>query len=376
MKKILGCFLCLLLLFSLTASAQTLDELYEEQLEASGGKELLEQLPAETRELLERLGISSLEPETLVEQDVGDILKELWSLLLSSAEQPLRSCGIVLAIVLIHAWVSGLSHTLGGDRTGTIFSAVSALAACGTIITPVSECITKTAAATESLSVFMISFVPVYAGILFSAGHTLSAVSFQSVTLYAAQLLSLLSDSLIVPLMGISLALGLIGSITPEINLSRAGQMIGKGATWILTLGTLLFSGLLSLQNLAGSAADTLGNRVLRFSVASFVPIVGGSLSEAFSTVRSCLGILRSTMGVFGIGACAAIILPPLLTCVVWNICLSLCHMIAEMFELRSLISLLKAAQSVIKCLIGILCAGVLFAIVAVTVVTMASGNV
>jgi stage III sporulation protein AE len=133
---------------------------------------------------------------------------------------------------------------------------------------------------------------------------------------------------------------------------------------------------LLSLQNLAGSAADTLGNRVLRFSVASFVPIVGGSLSEAFSTVRSCLGILRSTMGVFGIGACAAIILPPLLTCVVWNICLSLCHMSAEMFELRSLISLLKAAQSVIKCLIGILCAGVLFAIVAVTVVTMASGNV
>lgn len=370
-KKVVLCLCGLLLLFCLPLSAQTLDELYEEQLEASGGRELLEQLPAETQELLEKLGISSLDPETVAGQDIGAVLEGLWDLLLSVAADPLRSCSVVFGIVLIHAWMNGLGGSLGGEKNGTLLAIVSTLAAAGAVIGPIVDCVKETSEATESLSVFMMSFVPVYAGILFSSGHTLSALSFQSVVLYVAQLLSLLSHNVILPLMGVSLALGMIGSVTPEFRLGKASDMIGKTATWILTLGTMLFSGLLSLQNLTGSAADTLGNRALRFSIASFVPVVGGSLSEAFSTVRSCLGVLRSTMGVFGVGTAAVIVLPPLFRCLVWSGCLSLCNMCAEMFELSSLSSLLRATQTVLKCLIGILCAGALFAIIAVTVVTI-----
>ncbi|MBR2338310.1 MAG: hypothetical protein IKA63_02460 [Clostridia bacterium] len=376
MKKIVSIAIGLLLLLSISVSAQTLDELYEEQLEASGGKELLEALPPETQDLLDRLGISSLSPEGFSKQEPQAILQELWSLMVKVGGTPLRSGAVVFGIVLLHAWVSGLNQTLGGQKNTALFSVISALAACGVVIVPISQCIAQVGEATESLSVFMISFVPVYAGILLTGGHTVSALSFQSLVLYAAQLLSLLSDSVIVPLMSISLAIGLIGAVTPGIQMGNIGSMIGKTATWVLTLGTALFSGLLSLQNLAGSAVDTLGNRALKFSIASFVPLVGGSLSEAFSTIRSCLGVLRSTIGVFGIGACAIIVLPPLLSCFIWNLCLSLCRMSAEMFSLDALTSLLKATQSVIKCLIAILLAGAMFAIVAVTVVTMTAGSV
>ncbi len=375
MGKIGICIGCLLLFLCLPLSAQTVDELYEEQLEASGGEELLQELPTETRELLDRLGITALDPERLATQDIPTVLEELGALLVTVSAAPLRSCGLIFGIVMIQAWASGLNTAVSNDKNNTLFSIISALAACGVIMTPVAQCITKTASATESLSVFMMSFVPVYAGILLSAGHALSAFSFQSVVLYAAQLFSLLSHNTIVPLMGMALALGLVGAVTPGIRLSRFGEMIGKTATWLLTLSTLLFSGLLSLQNLAGNAIDTLGNRMVRFSIASFVPIVGGSLSEAFTTVRSCLSMLRSTIGVFGIAACAGIVLPPLLTCLIWSLGLSLCSTSADMFDLTAMSSLLKTAREVVKCLIGILCAGALFAVVAVTVVSLSAST-
>lgn len=373
MKKIIIAVLVGLVLFCLPLSAQTVDDLYREQLEASGGRELLESLPAETQELLEKLGITSLDPQEIAGHDISDVIAELWQLLLTASAEPLRTCGMIGGIVLLHAWMGGMSRTLGGEKNGTLFSMIATLAAAGIVMQPIASCISQTARATESLSIFMTSFVPVYAGILLSGGQALAAVSFQSVVLYVAQLLSVVSNHVIVPLMGVSLALGLVGAVTPEVRLNKVGDMIGKTATWVLTLGTMLFSGLLSIRNLAGTAVDTLGNRALRFSIASFVPVVGGSLSEAFNTVKGCLGMLKSTIGVFGIGAAIALVLPPLCGCVLWNLFLSLSAMSAELFELSALSSLLRSVKAVLKCLIGILCAGALFAFIAVTVVTLST---
>lgn len=375
MKKVLLLTMCFLLLLGIPCSAQSVEELYNEQLEASGGEALWDALPTETKALLEKLGITELKPDALAETDTQTVLEQVWALVLSAAKEPLKYGGVIFGIVILHAWVAGFHTTLNGQKSNDLFSAVAALASCAAVIEPISRCIVRVGETTESLSVFMISFVPVYAGILLSGGAAASAFSFQSVALYAAQLLSLISHSVIVPLMSISLGIGLIGAVTPGVRLGNVGAMIGKGAAWLLSLGSALFSGLLSLQSLAGSAADTLGGRALKFSLSSLVPVVGGSLSEAFSTVRGCLGVLRSTVGCFGIGACALLVLPPLLSCLVWNVCLAGCRMSAEMFELQPLVAVIQTAQTVLKCLIAVLLAGALFTVIAVTVVTVSAAK-
>ncbi|MBQ6830986.1 MAG: hypothetical protein IJO59_07695 [Clostridia bacterium] len=372
-KRVFLVTMLLLLLLPLSVTAKSVEELYREQLEASGASELLEELPQETRELLRQLGITSVDTTQLSQLKPNTLLKEVFSLMVRVAREPLRSCAVVLGVVLLHAWMGGLSKTLGEERGSSLFSVISSLVACATVITPISACISQTAEVTQTLSVFMMSFVPVYAAVLLTCGHAISAVSFQSIVLYAAQILSVVSDSFIVPLMGISLALGVIGSVTAGVRMGRFGEMIGKTAVWVLTIGTMLFTGLLSLQNLAGSATDSLGSRMWRFSLASFVPVVGASLSEAFSTIRGCLGLLRSTTGAIGIAVSVAIVLPTLLKCLLWNLCLSVCGICGEVFELDSVTSLIRSSQSVMKCLIAVLCAGSLFAIIAVTVVTMAT---
>ena len=151
-----------------------------------------------------------------------------------------------------------------------------------------------------------------------------------------------------------ALALGLVGSVSPGMKLDAAGGAINKACSWLLGLAATLFVGLLSLQGLVGAAADSLAGRAIRFSLSSFVPVVGGALSEAFSSVQGCLQLLKSTLGGFGILATALIALPPLLECALWSLTLSLCSM------------------GVLKTLMGVLAACSLFMIIATTIVTMA----
>ena len=162
------------------------------------------------------------------------------------------------------------------------------------------------------------------------------------------------------------------GSVTSGMKLDAVAGFINKTAVWLLSISSTLFVGLLSLQSLVGAAADTLGGRAIKFSLTSFVPVVGGALSEAFNTVKGCLGLLKSTLGGFGILATVLIVLPPMLECAAWSFCLSLCVMAADMLELKTMSGLLTAVRSVTNTLIGLLASCSLFMIIATSIMTLA----
>ncbi len=372
--KLLLCTVCLLCFVTLPTRAATLDELYREQLEASGGQDLLNALPEETRRLMERLQLDLPDaPDGTA--DVNTWLELLGELVTAVMPESLAAGGSVLGILLLYAWVDGMRHTLRTEESASVFGAICTLSACAVVILPLSALITQVCRAMESVSVFMLSFIPVYGGILLCTGRPASALSFQSVVLCAAELLSYLSGTVIVPLLTVSLALGLVGSVTPELRLGRVGALIGKAAAWLLTLGMVLFTGILSLQSLTGGAADRLSDRAMRFSITHFVPVVGGTLSEAFGTVRGCLQVLRSTVGAFGVGATALIVLPPMLSCVLWNAVLTVGETAAELFGLTAFSELLKNAHGIVKCLIGVLAVSGLLLTVSLTVIALTVGG-
>lgn len=351
------------------------DELFQQQYEASGAEALFDELPEETRQLLDRLGIRSADMEGLNALQPDGVWNGLLQLFSEQTGSVIKTGGMVLGIVLLCALAEGMKQTVKEPALAEVFGVIGSLAACGAVMLPVANCIVGVCRAAESASVFMLSYVPVYAGVLAATGQVTLAASYNTVVLFAAELISMLVIHVVLPMLTISLAFGVTGSVTSGVRLDGAGSLLNKSAVWMLGIVTTLFVGLLSLQGIVGSAADTLGGKAIRLSLSSFVPVVGGALSEAFGTVQGCLRLLKSTLGVFGVAATGLIVLPPLLRCAGWILCLSLCGMAAEMFELGPLAALLKNAQGVVKTLVGVLSACALFLIIATTIVTMAGGG-
>ncbi len=364
--------LILLVLLSGSVSAQSAQELYEQQLEASGAGELYSLLPDETQALLRRIGVDGLSVDAALSMTPQTVLSTLHDLFREESTAPFTAATLLLGVLLLLGFFEALQPA-SGERSA-MFRAVCVLAAVTPLLIPLWQTMQRTLAATDSASVFLLSFAPVYAAMLVASGGTVTALSFQTVMLAAAQGIGMLVGQVIVPLCFVSLAFGVTGAMDPAHRLTGIGTMVSKINTWMMTVSLMIFVALLSFQSILAAGADTVGGRMLRFSVAGFVPIVGGSLSEALYTVQGCLSALRGTVGGFGVLCTVCIVLPTLLECVLWDILLFLVKITAELFSFQSIAAVAGVLKGVMKTLIAVLSSTGLLLIISLTLVTMGVG--
>lgn len=373
MKKVV-CTLIFLLLFTGFAAAESRQELLNEQLSASGGDALYASLPEDTRRFLKGLGITSV--SSMAEDGSPESwLRTIGQWAAEALQKPLAKGGILLAAVIFCALVDSLRQSCDDRAVSEVFQVVSVLTVAVSLIPPLSEAVELSCRALESLSVFMLSFVPVYAALLASSGHPLSAAGYQGVVLLAAQVFSFANNRILLPLTTASCGLGIAGSVNRDIRLDALSEAIYKFCAWALGLTSTLFVGMLSVKNVVSAASDSVGKRVLRISVANFVPVVGGALSESVNTVAGCLALTRTTVGAFGIVTVAALLLPSVLSLCGWTLLLGLLSAVAQMLALNSLSVMLKVSAGMVRVLLALLSIQGLFLIVTVTLVTVAGGS-
>lgn len=367
-RKIVFLAIALLLAFSFSVGAQT-TELYEEQLAASGAGELIERLPADAQELLETLKLDGITPNDYTQLELSTVLNSLLSLLQTNTAAPMGALLSILAVVMLSAMFGGLQGLTDRSPLQQTYHTVSVLAAAGLLLTSFGALVRAVQAAVDSVGVFMLSFVPVYGVIVASGGSPTAAMSYQTTLLAAAELFTQGVRAAVLPILLVSLALGCIGTVAEGFCLSSFSTTFYKLVLWGLGLFCTVFSGVLSVQQMVAAAGDSVSSRAVKFSLASFVPVVGGVLSEAYSTVMGCAGLLRSTVGGFGVVSTLAIILPPLLSCVCWSVCLGLGGNAAALFKLDALEKLCRCIGGAVRVLIAVLAVLGLMMIVSTSVI-------
>ncbi len=348
---------------------QDLWEMYARQTEASGAADLPSRLPSDVQSLLDSLDVDVLDPSAYADLEFGQVAQMLTDLLFAQSAGPRQTIGMLLGVVLLCALFSGLDGAVGSLSLRRTYRGVAVLAAGGAVLTPLFALFTRVWEAVEQVTVFLTAYVPVYAAILLTGGRAVGAVSYQTTLLTAVEMLVWLVRSAVFPLLMVSLALGCTGSVSEGFCLDRLSGTLHRGILWVLGLFSTLFSGLLSLQQMVASAGDSMGGRVVKFSLSSFVPVVGGVLSEAYNTVIGCGGLLRSTVGAFGLLSVVLIVLPPLFSCVCWSVGLHLAGGVASVFGLTPLDALCRTAAGAVRVLIAVLAVFALLMILSTSVV-------
>ncbi len=357
------------------AEEVSLEEQYQQQLEASGADELTGHLPRDVQEMLAQLELDTFDPDSyagLSFQQVTDLLVELT---VQQGGGPLQVMGMLIGVVLVAAVFSGLEGSALSPALRQTYHSAAVLGAGGMLLVPLFALLETVRQTVERVTVFLAAYVPVYAALLATGGRGLGAVSYQATLLGASQLFSWLIQGAVFPVLVVSLAFGCTGSVAEGFCLDRFGQTLHKAVLWTLGLFSTIFSFLMSFQQMAASAGDSLSGRMVRFSLTSFVPVVGGLLGEAYSTVAGCAGLLRSAVGCFGLVAVALVVVPPLIGCVCWSIGLHLAADTAALFHLGPLEKLCHAASGAVRVLIAVLAVSALLMVISTTVITAFSGR-
>lgn len=366
MKKIVV-FMILICIMTFPVCAE---DSYSTQYENVGADTLENSLDEKTSEFFSENGIDANNPDWVNRLTSSSVLAHIWEFVTSGAVTPLKSGVLVASIIFltaalsafgsvphyqtaIYAAVLGISAIVAGDIWESVYAAVNSVKGC---------------------SSFMLSFIPVFASVLALSGKTVTASAMSALLLGATEIVSFASSFAVLPLMGGYLALSISSGVSPLVNSSGIVESIKKLSMWIMSLLGTLFIGILGIQTAVNSASDSVALRTAKFILGTSVPVAGGVISEAVSTISASMGLLKSSVGIYGVAALVFMLLPIVIELVLWRCILMLNISLSELFSLSKVSGVLRAVDSMLSVLLGVvLLVGAMFIISLAVVIT--AGN-
>lgn len=351
-------------------------EYYTEQLDGSGANRLPDKLPEETQKQLAGLGVDTDNLQTVGGLTPKSFFSTVFGIAGTEGKGPLKAAGMCLGVILLCALVNSMKLSFGDRPLGGVAGVVAALCICICVVEPIVEVLVRATSVIKTACGFTLAAVPVAAAILAALGRPASAASMQIMLTTAGNVVQVLSACVFAPGLKIYLAMAIVSSISPDINLSGICRFFSKAVKWLLGLSMTLFTGLLGMRQLVSTGADNLTARAARFVVSSAVPVVGSALSDALHTVAGCVEMLRSGVGAFVLLALLILFLPVVLSCLLWMLTLHACAAVSEVFSLKEVSTMLRSCSMVLEVLLAILlCSMTVLIVSSVVLVSMGGGG-
>ena len=288
----------------------------------------------------------------------SQLISEVMGKLRERAFQPVRIFSSAVVLSLIWKITEGLSgkYLSGSADINRLLTSLSAAAVTAVPLLNVYERVLDSIRLTSS---FILVYIPVFSAITVFSGGITSAGTYHMMILGATELIVKLSDAFLLPLMSLCTVLALTGSLFEN----SAGQAIvgflRKAINTAITYSSVLFSGFLTLRCSLAGRADSAADRTARMILSGSVPVIGGAVSEAYSTVKGSLGLIRSTIGTAGVIAVLLILLPPVAEIAVYRLAVWAGSAVADMFDASPVSSIMKCLDdglSLAQCVLTALC--------------------
>ena len=236
----------------------------------------------------------------------------------------------ILGVLILSSLVGGLAGEGGTTATRT-FSVLSSAAVALEVTRAAASTVETVTSYVTRLCAMMNAMLPVMNAIYISSGRVTQAAVNSSALMTYVTVTENLAANFLAPAAGALLALVCASAIAGRVNVSPVVETLKKGLMIVITFLTVVFSFVMGIQSSLAAGADSLAMRAVRFAVEGTVPIVGGAVSEAVTTVGASLSLIRKVSGAAGIVLILLILLPALITLCAVKLSLFVCRAAADL---------------------------------------------
>ena len=226
----------------------------------------------------------------------------------------------------------------------------------------------------KDLSTFITKLSPVFVALLVSGGTSVTAAAFHPILSGAVYVMTVVVDKCIVPLVYLSAVLGIVGHITPRLQLTAFTKLIRGTGKWILLMSLTIFTGVTAAYGFAAPGIDAIALRSMKFAVGSFVPVVGGLLSDTVETVLSGTRLMKNAVGTAGIIAVTTICVVPIIKILVIKIMLEVCTAVAEPLADKRIMGMLKDISASVSMVLGMVITVSMLFIICIAIILSVTG--
>lgn len=235
---------------------------------------------------------------TDLDEGLSDILDTGLQSVQGIVQKAVRSALLLLAIVLMASLADGAAA--GGGKTLQAAPLAAALAITTVAVTDSYTLISLGSQVIEDMELFGNTLLPTVAAATAAAGSPGAAAARQMAAMLFSDLLTTVINRLLLPLVYAFIALSTAYAALGNEGLNRVAAALKWVVTSVLTVLLMTFVAYLTVSGVIAGATDAVTLKAAKFAMSSAVPVVGGILSDAAGTVLAGAGILRNSIGVFG----------------------------------------------------------------------------
>lgn len=217
-------------------------------------------------------------------------------------------CLCVFGIILLILLLDTLSESTKPVHKliGTIAISITLLQSTGTLINLSVDTV-------RQLSDYGKLLLPVMTGALAAEGGITTSTALYAGTVVFDTVLTVILSKLIIPLAYVYLILGIAQSAIENNFLQEIHKFIKWLMTWVLKISLYVFTGYIGITGVISGTADASAIKATKLALSGVVPVVGSIISDASETILVGAGLVKNSVGVFGLLAILALWLGPFL---------------------------------------------------------------
>ncbi len=335
-----------------------------------GTSDLYDAVPEEAAEYIYENEITA-DGGGISEISLKNILNTIAEMVIENLKQPAAMFSALLAVILLTAVLSSLGNHRNSSSTSQVFSLISALTSTIIISSYLSNALAGIDTAISSTSDFMLTYIPVLAGVIAVGGHASTAAVFSSVMMISIEVLTQITANILFPLTSCLIGISAAGGLNKDLKIDRLGDGIKKIVIWGLGFIMTIFIGFLTLQTNISASADSVTLRAARFAVSTGVPFIGGAVSDALSTVKTSIELLKSGIGSFGIVVGCCVLFPVLINALCYRFFLFLAGILSDIFGADDTGRMIKCGENVLSIVISMIICLLLFITISTTLMLL-----
>lgn len=245
--------------------------------------------------------------------DADSFLNAFFKLLFDNILQLLPVLVSIAVVAVLCGIVSNAKSGFLTDSTANMVFLVCFAIVIVLVLTSVTNLLEVTKYAISSMKNQMNFAFPILLTLMSAIGGTVSVKSYQpAVALLSGGVVEVVSN-VVLPLFIFSFVFSVVGNLSKNVKLTKLTDFFKSGTNTILVVTFTLFTAFLSIQGLTAGTFDSVSIRAAKFATKSYVPILGGYLSDGFDLILASSVLIKNSVGVAGLVLLVCTILSPIL---------------------------------------------------------------
>ena len=227
---------------------------------------------------------------------------------------------LIIGIGIIASLLGQIKSKFNEKSTNDIVHFVCFCLIVVVMATSIKRLINSTTSSIGSMENIINIIFPIILTLMTGIGAVSSVGVFQPVLALMSNIISTIIFKAVVPIFVFSFVLNIIGHLSNNIKLDKFNSFLSSMFKWIIGITFTIFFAVISIQGISAGSFDSVSLRTAKFTISSYVPVMGGYLSQGMDLILASGVLIKNSIGLVGILIIISSILSPILEIVVFSL--------------------------------------------------------